>query len=168
MSIANALAKLPDGTRIALTIGSGDLTVRELRQALSYDDSVREITTGEAATLFGRSREYWASKAAAGKIERAYKDKVGGVWRLPYRACVEHVARRRRAVNRPGRKRKRGPWSAAPSSTPRAGTEDLPRKGLKVVAGGSQAVGQGTGGDAQPEGSRMAGRGRTDGSRGDR
>ena len=55
MTIAEILSGLPDDTRVALTVGAGELTVGEIREAFSGGNPDRALTTTEAAIEFGYS-----------------------------------------------------------------------------------------------------------------
>jgi hypothetical protein len=98
MSIARTIAGLPGETRVALIVGSGDMTLEELATALT-DAGPVYITTAEASRRYSRSPKWWAR--AARSIPGAHRDRH---WRLPVRGCEEHLA----ALIRP--RRKRGPW----------------------------------------------------------
>ena len=96
--IASTLAALPDSTRVSITVGSGDMTWGEIKEACSHSGPVY-ITTEEASRRYSRSPKWWAR--AAKEIPGAHKDRH---WRLPVAGCEEHLA----ALIRP--RRKRGPW----------------------------------------------------------
>lgn len=98
MTAAEAIAALPDDTRLSVTVGSGGMTKAELADALTRSGPVY-ITTAEASRRYSRSPRWWCE--AASDIPGAYKDRR---WRLPVQGCEEHLAR----LTRP--RRKRGPW----------------------------------------------------------
>lgn len=155
MSLAEAIGGLPDGVRCALTIGSGDLTVGELRAALARPSDARVLTTGEAAGMFGYSGDTWREWADRGEVIGAYRDTPEGMWRLPLRACEEHLARLQDGALH--RRRKRGPWpkkGTAPQAA-RAGAE-ADTQG-KVVRLRSETVGRRASDDERPAGRGLAG-----------
>lgn len=100
MTAAEVLAGLPDDARVSVIVGQGDMTIGQLRVAMSTATAVY-ITTSEAARRYSRSPEWWAAAAAAGHVPGAWKDRV---WRLPVQGCEEHLAaliRPRRHVPKP-------------------------------------------------------------------
>lgn len=109
----------------------------ELREALATPPEFRVLTTGQAAETFGYSADTWREWAAAGDVRGAYRDDGEGMWRLPAKACEEHLARlQARALHR---RRKRGPWEASETAqTLRAGSEGVPDG--TVVAGGPKTL----------------------------
>lgn len=105
MKPAEALASLPDDTRISVVVGSGDMTVGEWKAAL-LASSPAVVTTQQAAAKWSRTPEWWAERAFAGDIRGAIKD--GGGWRLPVESCREYLASL--SVRKAGF---RGPWGAS-------------------------------------------------------
>ena len=102
-----ALAHLPDEMKVGLVLGSGDMTVRDLRRAFSAPDPNRVLTTGEASALLGYSADTWREWAP--DVPGAYRDEgERAYWRLPYVGCVEHL--RRLKARRLNAGRRRGPW----------------------------------------------------------
>jgi hypothetical protein len=133
MTLAEMLAELPDDTRVSVTIGSGDVRVRELREAFTGPSPHAVLTTGQAAEQFGYSADTW--RRWAGDIAGAYQDDDGrGTWRLPVVGCIEHLRR----LSAPKRRRRRGPWT--PEKTRQARAPDLLAQ--KVAGGGSSTVGR--------------------------
>lgn len=125
MSLAAALSALPDTTRCSLVVGSGDMTVAELREAIGKPSAFRVLTTGQAAELLGYSGDTWRDWASSGQVRGCYRDDgEGGTWRLPMVECEEHLARLQSGSLH--RKRKRGPWSkeGTPAPSARVGAED--------------------------------------------
>ncbi len=53
MTIAEMLSGLPDDTHVAVTVGSGELTVGEMREAFSADNPDR-VLTATPSTRRGR------------------------------------------------------------------------------------------------------------------
>lgn len=124
MTLSLALAALPDDTRCSLVVGSGDLTVAELREAIGKPSEFRVLTTGQAAELLGYSGDTWRAWAASGQVHGCYRDDEGGTWRLPMVECERHLARLQSGALH--RRRKRGPWpkEGTPPSSARAGSEN--------------------------------------------
>ena len=115
MKIAEAIASLPDETRIAVVVGSGELTVGDLRQALAVDSAERAMTTVQCAAEWGHSPEWWQDRARAGQIHGSYQESAGSQWYIPrgqakvfLREYVESKRRKRKRVTKPWR----GPQAA--------------------------------------------------------
>jgi hypothetical protein len=87
---------VPDDA-VAYVPGYGEIRVGDLR-----GESVRYVTTVEAARLFSYRPETWARWAGEGVIRGAYRDRM---WRLPLAEVEAHIAR----LSEP-RRRKRHPW----------------------------------------------------------
>jgi hypothetical protein len=103
------LASLPGETRCSLIVGSGEMTVDELRAALTSEGPLF-LTTAQASERYGWSRKYWAKVGR--DMPGAFTD---GQWHLPVEGCEAHVAAKASQSTR----RKRHPWSqakAAPSA----------------------------------------------------
>lgn len=149
----NPLANLPDSTRVSLIVGSGDMTMGELRELLSREEDERVLTTGEASEVFGYSQSQWTTWAADGEIDEAYRDDGdSGYWRLPALGCREHLARLRDPMN--AKRRSRAPWKRTPASAEQAGPEGLPA--WSVVCGGSAPVGRRKADTQEPGSSGLA------------
>lgn len=151
----DALAYLPDETRISLTIGSGDMTVRELRRAFSATDPHRVLTTGEASELLGYSPDTWREWAP--EVPGAYRDDgERAYWRLPYVGCVEHLRRLKARRLKAGRRR--GPWKkeaeAKAAQAGGSGAEGVQER--KVLRLRPASVGRGQAHHEEPEASRLA------------
>ena len=132
MTIAEMLSGLPDDTHVAVTVGSGELTVGEMREAFSAGNPDRVLTTTQAAVEFGYSGNSWQKWAAAGRIEKAWQDAETGPWRLPYASCKAHRDNlQRRALNTGGIRGPRQKGTTASSTPARAAS--VPREGLQVV-----------------------------------
>ncbi len=107
--VARALLVLPDDTRCAVTIGTGDICLGELRDAFSTPREDRLFTTGEAHKEFGFSSNQWRRWASLGLVEGAFQDGPGGRWRLPRTGCKARIANER--TSRTARRRGgNGPW----------------------------------------------------------
>ena len=139
--------------------------MEELREALATVPEFRVLTTGQAAESFGYSADTWRGWAEGGEVRGAYRDDGEGMWRLPMKACQEHLARlQAKALNR---SRKRGPWAASEA----AQAERVGSKGVsdgKVVALRPSALERGKADAQEPGSSRLAATGRTHRRRGDR
>ena len=165
--VAQALAQLPDDTRISVTVGGGDLTIQDLRRGFSAPNKLI-LTTTEASDLLGYSPEMWQKWAKADEVPGAWQDGPGGIWRLPYEGCVRKVRREQEehAHLQKGRKRRgRGPWKnrgAATASAARAGAEGLPGAGLTLLEGGPAPVGRRPADDEESRASGVAGEGGED------
>ena len=166
MTIAEMLSELPDKTRVAVVVGSGELTVGEIREAFAGGNPDRVLTTTEAAVELGYSPDSWQKWAARGRIEKAWQDADGGPWRLPYASCQAHRDGLQRRALKKGKRR--GPWKgkAPPPASTRA--EGVSRQGLQVVPSGSQAMGRTADPDPESGGPRLAGPRRAHRARGDR
>lgn len=155
-ALAQMFGALPGDTRCGVLIGSGDLTLAELREALALPSGARVITTGQAAELLGYSADTWRGWAEAGEVDGAYRDDgTDGHWRLPLAACEEHLARLQGGALH--RRRKRGPWPKKAGPTPQAarvGAEADPEG--KVVRLRSPALGRRASDDAGPAEPRLA------------
>lgn len=108
MTLADLLAAADDTTRVSVTLGSGDLTIGELRAAFTRSGPVL-ITTEEASKRYGWGQGYWRDLAKV--THGAVKDRM---WRIPVEACEAHVA-----AKRAPRRRQRRPWGATGSADPR-------------------------------------------------
>lgn len=151
MTPAEILAQLSDDTRVSVTVGQGDMRMRELRDALAGVDPHRVLTTGQAAELLGYSADSW--RRWAPEIAGAYQDEgERALWRLPYTSCTEHL-RRLQAERRTKRRRKRGPWSTSASAR-EAGSESLQAR--EVVRVRPPAMERRTSNDARPTTLRLA------------
>lgn len=92
-----ALACLPDGASLTITVSAGDL-----RAALTAREGGPSVLTCEAASLhLGKTPEFWRRLAADGKIAGAWQDAERGPWSLPRAACDAHL----RALAARGRRR---------------------------------------------------------------
>lgn len=127
MKLAQWLAELPDDARCAITVGSGDLTIGELREALALPPD-RLVTTGGASSELGYSADTWREWADEGKIPGAFRDAPDGYWRLPLAACRDHIEGLRHARKR----RQRLGWDASAASEKPEKPQPA-RKGLGVV-----------------------------------
>lgn len=114
MTVAQAIAALPDETSVSIVIGGNGTTVGELRAALSTNGPVF-ITAKEASRRFSYAPETWSGWARSGAIHGAFRDRL---WRLPLVECEAHIRR----MAEP-RRRRRGPWGRVRSKI----YEDLPR-----------------------------------------
>jgi hypothetical protein len=134
MSAARILAELPDDARVSVTIGQGDLRVRDLREAFAGPDPNMVLTTGQAAERLGYSGDWWRRAAKDGDVPGAYQDgDHRGTWRLPIVGCIEHL----HALRSPQRTRRRAPWSATEAQqdarTPPVLARSMARGGLASV-----------------------------------
>lgn len=156
--MSRSLAALPDDLRCSLIVGSGDMTVGELREMFARPSAFRVLTTGQASEAFGYSGETWRGWADEGRIHGAYRDEgETGAWRLPMLGCEEHLARLQSGTLH--RKRKRGPWEGTPAQTERTWPA-LVQEG-PMVGGGSEAVGRESLDAEKPARSGLAGARRT-------
>lgn len=154
MTLANALSQLPDDTRCSLTVGSGDMTVGELRDALASDEAELLSVSQAHARWPAYSKETWRRAAAEGEVRGAWQDVENGPWRLPARSCEEYVAARQSNGSRRGSKGPRGPRSwYLPAARGRA--KDLQTD--PVLDGRSPAVRRIPGRDQGPEAPELAG-----------
>ena len=157
--IAKYFATLPDEVEITLTVGTGQTSIGDLRQAFIATQHKRILTTGEASRMFGYSSSQWAKWAP--EISEAYQDAEGGPWRLPYAACEAHVAKRETDAKRKGRNRRGRPWKKAKRASPsRERATSVSRGRFEVLQGGSPPLGNEAPGSSQPESPRLAGPGR--------
>lgn len=151
LDVALALASLPEDTKVSVMVGSGHLTMGQLRAAFVHQPK-GILTTVDSAKIFGYSSDTWAKWASDGLIEGAYQDGPRGIWRLPYEGVEARIERVRadKAKRKVGRRR--GPWreETATPSTPLAGPEGVPREGITVLQGRSETLGWEADGDARP------------------
>jgi hypothetical protein len=147
---SEALAGLPDDALVPVR------WVKKLLAGEVVPSEFRVLTTREAADLFGYSVDTWRGWADEGEVRGAYRDEgEAGTWRLPMKACEEHLARLQSgALNR---RRKRGPWqpkARTSAQAPQAGAEADPER--KVVRLRPSPVGRRPADDATPESPRLA------------
>ena len=85
-----ALEALPDRMRCSLVIGSGDLTIGDLRESLARP---KVINTSEAHRRWPRySETTWRKRAREGDIPGAWQDEPPrGPWSLPLAGCQRFI-----------------------------------------------------------------------------
>jgi hypothetical protein len=113
--LAAALAALPDGANVTITVAKADLM-----RALTPRAGDEAIDTTAAAARFGYTPDRWRRWCADGLIEGAWQDADGGPWHLPAAACERFLAQRKRA----GASRKRRARHGTPRG-PRAKRSDV-------------------------------------------
>mgnify|MGYP001581131207 CR=1 FL=1 len=114
MTVADAIAALPDDCRCAVVVGSGELTIGDLRLALAVDSGDRAMTTVQCATEWGHAPEWWQDRARDGSIHGAYQESEGSQWYIPRGHAKVFLreyreGRRKRGSRRPWK----GPQKAA-------------------------------------------------------
>lgn len=95
--MSEALETLPDSMRCSLQIGTGDFTIKDLRDYLARPEV---ISTADAHRRWPRySESTWRKWAREGKLEGAWRDEAGGPWSLPVAGCQAWLDERRESAH---------------------------------------------------------------------
>ena len=106
---------LSDTVRCSLIVGSGDMTVGELRASLANGPIY--LTPKMAEDMFGIYRKRtWSEWCSEGIVAEAWQDAVGGTWRFPV-ASAEAVIAQKRNGTTSKRRGLRGPRTQQASSS---------------------------------------------------
>lgn len=74
-------------------------------------DGPEWVTTEQAATIVGRTSEWWQDEARAGHLPGAHQDGKGSPWLLPLAECRRHLLRLK--ASRATKRSRRVPWKKA-------------------------------------------------------
>jgi hypothetical protein len=144
---------LPDDARVTLTVGE----LRAMLEAEVRPERPEVVTTTTAESLWSYSAHTWSNWCREGKVDGAWQDGEGGIWRMPYESCAARVERVRWEARRDSSDRRsgpRGPWKASSSQARRPRPESV-QEG-KVVGLRLAALGRGETDCTRPDTSGMA------------